>query len=205
VAAATTLCGMTQFLSPVRGEGGQRRPTPQQVEPNRNAGPVLAAGTYRIDPTRTRVRFTIKETFGLMTTRGTFTVRDGTVEVAANPEDSSTTATLDAASFKTDKPKRDKTVVSKSFLHATDHPTITFSTTRLAQENGSWVLHGQLTVRGQASPVALTLTSCAATVDGCRFIATTRVDRYATPVRAARGLIGRHLDVELDVYAVTGR
>jgi polyisoprenoid-binding protein YceI len=172
---------------------------------NTASRPALAAGTYRIDATRSRVRFTIKETFGLTTVRGTFTVRDGTVEVAANPEDSSTTAALDATSFTTDKPKRDATVVSKRFLDATNHPTITFSTTRLAQENGSWVLHGQLTVRGQASPVALTLTSCAATVDGCRFIATTRIDRHATPVRAARGLIGRHLDVELDVYAVTRR
>jgi polyisoprenoid-binding protein YceI len=167
--------------------------------------PALAAGTYRVDPTRSRVRFTIKEAFGLMTVRGTFTVRDGTVEIAANPTDSSTTAAVDAASFTTDKPKRDATVVSKSFLDAANHPTMTFSTSRLASEGGSWVLHGQLTVRGQATPVALTLTSCAATVDGCRFVATTRIDRHATPVRAARGLIGRYLDVELDVYAVTGR
>jgi polyisoprenoid-binding protein YceI len=196
---------MTRFLSPVRGEGGQRPPTPQQIKPNRSAGPALATGTYRIDPTRSRIRFTIKETFGLTTTRGTFTIRDGTVEIAANPEDSSTTAAVDAASFTTDKPKRDATVVSKSFLDAANHPTMTFSTSRLADEGGSWVLHGQLTVRGQATPVALTLTSCAATVDGCRFVATTRIDRHATPVRTARGLIGRYLDVELDVYAVTGR
>jgi polyisoprenoid-binding protein YceI len=167
--------------------------------------PALAAASYRIDPTRTRVRFTIKETFGLTTTRGSFTVRDGTVDIAAVPENSTASATLDAASFKTDKAKRDATVVSKSFLDATNHPTITFTTTRLVREDDSWVLHGQLTVRGQACPVALTLTGCAATVDGCRFTATTRVDRRATPVRAGRGLIGRFLDIELDVYAVVAR
>jgi polyisoprenoid-binding protein YceI len=164
--------------------------------------PALAAGTYRIDPARSRVHFTIKEAFGLQTTRGTFTVRDGTVVVAAVPEDSTASATIDAASFATDKAKRDKTVVSKRFLDAATHPTITFATTRLTREDGRWVLHGTLTVRGSQCPVALTIGRAAATVDGCRFTAVTRVDRHATPVRVARGMIGRYLDVELDAYAV---
>jgi len=165
--------------------------------------PTLAAGTYRIDPARSRVRFTIKETFGLMTTHGTFTIRDGTVVVATVPEESTATATIDAASFTTDKDRRDKTVVGKNFLDAATHPTITFATTRLTREDGRWVLHGVLGVRGSECPVALTIGRAAATVDGCRFTAVTRVDRYATPVRAARVFIGRYLDVELDVYAVT--
>jgi polyisoprenoid-binding protein YceI len=164
--------------------------------------PALAAGTYRIDPARSRVRFTIKETFGLMTTHGTFTIRDGTVVVATVPEESTATATIDAASFTTDKARRDSTVVGKGFLRADAHPTITFATTRLAREDGRWVLHGVLTVRGSQCPVALTIGRAAATVDGCRFTASTRVDRLATPVRAARGVIGRYLDIELDVYAV---
>jgi polyisoprenoid-binding protein YceI len=170
--------------------------------PHIETRPALATGTYRIDPARSRVRFTIKEAFGLQTTGGTFTVRDGTVVVATVPEQSTATATIDAASFTTDKARRDKTVVGKNFLDAATHPTITFATTRLAREDGRWVLHGVLGVRGSQCPVALTIGRAAATVDGCRFTATARVDRYATPVRAGRGLIGRYLDIELDVYAV---
>jgi hypothetical protein len=77
-----------------------------------------------------------------------------------------------------------------------------FATTRLAREDGRWLLHGSLRVRGAECPVVLTVGRAAATVDGCRFTAVTRVDRRATPVRVARGMIGRYLDVELDVYAV---
>lgn len=169
---------------------------------NLEARPALATGTYRIDPARSRVRFAIKEGFGLMTARGTFTIRDGTVEIAADPERSTARATIDAGSFTTDKPKRDATVVSKTFLDASAHPTMTFTGTRLARQDGTWVLHGRLAVRGHTCDVALALTRISATVDGCRFTATTRIDRRATPVRAARGLIARHLDVELDVYAL---
>jgi polyisoprenoid-binding protein YceI len=164
--------------------------------------PLIAAGTYRIDAARSRVRFRIKETFGLTTTHGTFAVKDGTVVIATVPEESTVTANLAAGSFTTDKARRDRTVVSKRFLDAERHPTIAFTGTRLVRSGGSWTLHGTLTVRGGSCPVSLTLASAAATVDGCRFTASARVDRCATPVRAARGIIGRHLDVELDVYAV---
>jgi polyisoprenoid-binding protein YceI len=190
---------MTQNLNPVRGGGGQRPPTSTPIQPE---SITVATGTYRIDPVRSRLRFTIKETFGLMTTRGTFTIRDGTVKIAADPATSSAAATIDAASFKTDKAKRDRTVVSKSFLDATTYPTIRFDSTAVQQDGTAWVVPGWLTVRGKATPVTLTIGRAAATVDGCRFTATARVDRYATPVRAGRGLIGRYLDIELDVYAV---
>jgi polyisoprenoid-binding protein YceI len=166
---------------------------------NIGSRPALAPGTYRIDPARSRVRFAIKEGFGLMTARGTFTIRDGTVSVSASG--SSATATLDVASFKTDKPRRDAVVVSKRFLDAAAHPTMTFTSTRLEHVDGTWTLTGLLTVRGVVSEVPLRLVSGTATVDGCRFTATARVDRHAFGVTTARGMIARWLDVEFDVYA----
>jgi polyisoprenoid-binding protein YceI len=136
-----------------------------------------------------------------MTARGTFTIREGTVSVSADGSGSSATATLDVASFKTDKPKRDSTVVSKRFLDAAAHPTMTFTSTRLDHVGDAWTLTGLLTVRGVVSEVSLRLVSGAATADGCRFTATARVDRCAAGVTVARGMIARWLDVEFDVYA----
>jgi polyisoprenoid-binding protein YceI len=190
---------MTQNLNRLRSGDGQRPPTPAPIKPD---SITVATGTYRIDPARSRLRFTIKETFGLMTTRGTFTIRDGTVKITADPASCEAAATIDAASFKTDKAKRDSTVVSKSFLDATNYPTIRFDSVAVERDGAGWVVRGQITVRGEASPVRLTIGRAAATVDGCRFTATARVDRHATPVRAARGMIARHLAVELDVYAI---
>jgi polyisoprenoid-binding protein YceI len=171
---------------------------------NSQTRPAVATGSYRIDPARSRVRFAIKEAFGLMTARGTFTIRDGTVKVAADPEASSATATIDAASFATDKAKRDSTVVSKRFLDATAYPTMRFASTTVVRSGDAWVVGGNLTVRGTTAPVELIIERAVATVDGCRFTATARVDRYATPVRVMRGMIARYLDIELDVYAVAG-
>jgi len=165
--------------------------------------PLLATGTYRIDPARSRVHFTIRELFGLVRARGTFTIRDGTVDIAAEPAASATTATIDAASFTTDKPKRDAHVVSKQFLDAARYPTIRFDSAAVVRAGDAWEVRGDLTVRGETSPVTLTVGRAAATLDGCRFTATGRVDRYATPVRAGRPFITRYLNVELDVYAVS--
>jgi polyisoprenoid-binding protein YceI len=169
---------------------------------NIESRPALAPGAYRIDPARSRVRFAIKEGFGLMTARGTFTVRDGIVSVSAEPEASSATATVDVASFKTDKPRRDSVVVSTRFLNAAAHPTMRFASTRLACVDGTWTLTGLLTACGVVSEVSLHLVDGAATVTGCRFAATARIDRHAFGVTAARGLVARWLDVEFDIYAV---
>ena len=172
---------------------------------NIGSRPTLASGTYRIDPARSRVRFAIKEAFGLMTARGTFTIRDGTVTVSPDSSASSATATLDVASFKTDKPKRDSTVISKRFLDAAAHPTMTFTSTRLIDSGGTWTLTGLLTMRGVVSEVSLRLVSGATTVDGCRFTATARVDRCAAGVTVARGMISRWLDVEFDAIFNSAR
>jgi polyisoprenoid-binding protein YceI len=158
--------------------------------------PVIAPGTYRIDPKHTIIRFTTRHLFGLGGVRGTFAVRDGTVVVAADPRQSRATAVVDAASFDTGNPRRDKDVRSTNFLAAEAYPDISFTSTELAADAaGNWTLTGSLTVRDATSNLTLILGDAS----GHRFRATTRIDRYAFGVTRGKGMAARYLDLDLDI------
>jgi polyisoprenoid-binding protein YceI len=163
--------------------------------------PSIATGTYRIDASRTTVRFAIRETFGLTTCRGTFTVRDGTVTVADDPAASSVRVGIDAASFKTDRPKRDAHVKSADFLEVDTYPEIRFTSTRLSYGDDGWSLAGVLTAHGRSAPVTLRLLDGGQTPSGCRFTAATTVDRTAFGVTKAVGFIRTDLRIEIEVHA----
>jgi polyisoprenoid-binding protein YceI len=157
-----------------------------------------STGTFAIDAARSRIRFDTSHSFGIGPVHGTFAVRDGTVTLAADPARSTATARVDAASFTTDKPKRDSDVRSKRFLDAHAYPDLLFVSNRLSHDGDRWLLHGTLTARGNPAPVTLEITSAMADTEGCRFSARTRIDRYAHRV-GPRGIAGRYLDVELDI------
>jgi polyisoprenoid-binding protein YceI len=77
-----------------------------------------------------------------------------------------------------------------------DHPQITFRSTELVQGGAAWRLRGQITARGTSAPAELTITEAAASEDVLQIRATTWVDRYAHGLIKAKGLAGRHLDME---------
>ena len=162
--------------------------------------PALTTGTYAIDPARTQVAFGIQELWHTVT--GTFACSGGRVVVADRLEDCAVEAHLDAASFTTDKPRRDRDVRSRRFLDVATHPEIVFTGSGVRVDASGWVLSGTLHAHGEQAPVDLVIESVEPTPDGLRARATAQVDRRALGVAAGRGLIGRLLDVTLDVVAV---
>jgi polyisoprenoid-binding protein YceI len=158
-----------------------------------------AVGTYRIDPERTAVAFTVRELFGLVPVRGRLAVAGGTVTVAEDPRCSSVRAEIEVASLRTGIRRRDADLASKRFLDAARYPTMTFTSTAVEQlPGGGWQVRGALAYRDVTAEVVLALAEHA---DG-RFRATTRIDRYAYGVTAGKGFIARYLDVTLDVTTV---
>jgi polyisoprenoid-binding protein YceI len=162
---------------------------------------TITPATYLIDTTRSTVQFVGTHAFGLGAVHGTFAVRDGTVVIAEAPEHSSVSVRMDPASFRTDKARRDADVTGKRFLKVAAYPEMSFASTGLAPSADGWRLTGILTVHGTPAEVLLDLADAAPTADGCRFAATTRIDRYAFGVTGGRGIVGRHLDVRIDVVA----
>ncbi|WP_328460394.1 YceI family protein [Actinoplanes sp. NBC_00393] len=163
---------------------------------------IVRAGTYRIDPARSACRFTATHVLGLKPVTGTMAVTGGTVSVAADPERSIASAELDATSFTTDDPRRDRDVRGKRFLAADTHPEIGFRSTRCRRTADGWQLTGVLAVRGGSCEVTLDLVAAEAADDGYRFVVACVVDRVAAGVTAGRLIIGRQVHINLDIHAV---
>src|SRR5262249_40275846 len=139
--------------------GGPVRCLPRRREPvsamTTTAVPVLAAGSYRIDPATSLVRFTTKHLFGLGAVAGTFRIRSGHVRIGADPLTSTATAVVDSASFRTDKARRDRDVTSKAFLDADNHPTIEVRLSEVRVRRGGCELGGELLVKDVSAPITL--------------------------------------------------
>ncbi|HYR63794.1 MAG TPA: YceI family protein [Actinomycetota bacterium] len=114
-----------------------------------------AAGTWEIDPVHSHVSFVVRHLM-VSKVRGRFGTFSGTIEVAEAPKDSTVQATIDAASIDTGEPNRDAHVRSADFLEVEKFPTITFSASGVAQQQGTeFTLTGDLTIKGITKPVTL--------------------------------------------------
>jgi polyisoprenoid-binding protein YceI len=159
------------------------------------------AGSYRIDPVRSRIAFTTRHLFGLGAVHGTFELQDGVIRIAEPLEDSSAVATISAASFSTGNPSRDRTVRSSRFLDTAAHPRITFTADRLRTTTRYPTLVGRLVVRNRPGTVELQIDQVDQSGRELRARAHTRIDRYAFGVTRSPGFAARHLDIRLDVFA----
>jgi polyisoprenoid-binding protein YceI len=92
-------------------------------------------------------------------------------------------------------------VLSPRLLDAEAHPTMSFTSTELTEDQGQWVLRGQLEVRGVARLVEARIGALRADGATLRVTAQVRVDRHDFGVTAYRGLAARMLTVGLEVVA----
>ncbi|WP_424185908.1 YceI family protein [Actinokineospora sp. G85] len=154
-------------------------------------------GEYRVDPAASTVAFSTRHFFGLGAVKGTFTVVEGAITVADPPTASTVRVVIAADSVNTANPTRDKMVVSKTYLDAANHPTITF----VADSVSPPAVQGDLTVRGTSASVTLTVESAETEGENLTLNATTEIDRYDFGVKAMPGMTGRKLAFTLDVVA----
>src|SRR5215203_1976266 len=119
-------------------------------------GPAPAVGHYRIDPTRTIVRFSTRHLFGLGAVSGTVRLREADFSVTETLS-ATVHAVLDAASFDTGNARRDSDVRSAKYLDVTAYPDITFDSQQVRQHEGKWVAAGTVSAHGVPAPVDLTL------------------------------------------------
>ncbi len=118
-------------------------------------------GIWQLDPYHTQVEFTAKH-LGMMTVRGHFADVTATGDIhPEQPESSSVSVTILAASIRTNHEIRDKDVRGSNFLDVENFPTITFtSTSVVAAGQDKYTLAGDLTIRDQTKPVSLSVTRC---------------------------------------------
>jgi polyisoprenoid-binding protein YceI len=164
----------------------------------------LAQGTYRFDPTKSRVHYTGKHLFGMGTVHATFSIRAGDLRVCEPLATSTVTVTVDAGSFSSANTKRDKDVRSGGLLDVAHYPEITFASESLRQTGDALLVTGTVTAHGHTVGVDVRIDRVTPEGAGIRLHGRAeRLDRTAFGITGSRGMVGRYLDLELDAFAVT--
>jgi polyisoprenoid-binding protein YceI len=162
----------------------------------------LTPGTYRIDPTQSQVHYSGKHMFGMGTVRATFSIAGGELRVGDTLASSRTVVTVDATSFSSNNARRDNDVRSAGLLDVDRYPTITFESDSLRQAEDGWVAPGSVTAHGHTVPVDVRIDRATGEGAGIRLHGRAeRLDRTAFGITGSRGMVGRYLNLELDVFA----
>ena len=163
---------------------------------------VLAPGSYRLDPTKSRVHYTGKHMFGMGTVHGTFSIHDDELRIREPLATSGATVTVDAASFSSANAKRDKDVRSAGLLDVAQYPLITFASDGLEQSGDALLVTGTVTAHGQTVGVEVRIDRIIHEATGIRLHGRAEhLDRTAFGITGSRGMVGRYLDLEVDAFA----
>jgi len=166
---------------------------------------IPRAGTYRLDPQRSKVSYSGRHMFGMGVVHATFIIRSGELRVADPITASTVTVTVDAGSFESHNRKRDNDVRGASLLDVAAYPDITFVSDGLRTDgdSGRWLMSGTVTAHGNSVPVEVVIREATPDGEGVHLRARAEhLDRYAFGVTKSKGMVGRHLDLDLDVLAV---
>lgn len=117
--------------------------------------PRTAVSTWAIDSAHSNVEFAVKHMM-VSTVKGRFHGVEGVFAIdEAQPERSSITASIDAASVDTGVEQRDEHLRSDDFFNAGKYPQFAFQSTRIEKDGGGWKLTGDLTIRDITRSVVL--------------------------------------------------
>jgi polyisoprenoid-binding protein YceI len=111
---------------------------------------------WQIDTSHSSVTAAVKHMM-LTTVRGGFSGATGVIDFdPAKPEAGAVELRIPAASVNTGDAKRDGHLRSADFLDAQTHPEIVFKSTKVTPKGkNSFVVDGDLTIRGTTKPVAV--------------------------------------------------
>lgn len=174
--------------------------------------PGYIAGTWDLDPVHSTIGFVARHLM-VSKVRGRFTSFEGQIVTAPNPLDSSATATVDLSSVDTGNETRDNDLRSENFFDASAHPKMTYQSTALRPNGDTFLLDGDLTIRGATRPVTLLVEINGFGPDpygGTRagFSATGAIDRtefgitFNAPVPGTSGvMVSENIEIEIEIEA----
>jgi len=174
--------------------------------------PGYVVGTWDIDASHSTVGFSVRHMM-VSKVRGYFREFSGELVTAADPSQSSVTATIDMDSIDTRQAQRDAHIKSADFFDVGNHTVMTFRSTGVRAEGEDWHVSGELTLKGITKPVTLELELNGFGPDaygGTRagFSAKTVVSRsefgvdIAMPMDGGGVVVGDKINVELEIEAV---
>ena len=159
------------------------------------------------DPGYTTVEFAIRNLW--FTVRGRFRDLEGQIVLDENDiGSSSVTARIKVDSVDTGNKRRDAHLLAPDFFDVEKFPEIEFKSTsvRRGRDRDSLDLTGELRIKDRTIPVALSVNEMdrSRSPNGEEFVyysATTELDRRAFGINYGPGMIGRRLQVNINVQA----
>ena len=167
-----------------------------QSVPSGPSSDAIPAGTYVVDTTQSTVAFRAKA-FGLMWVRGTFPVRDGSIEISHGRLTGG--GALAADKIGTGMAPRDWHLRTSHYLNTAEHPKIRVAIDGAALSAES--VRCEVTVRGTAAPVELQLRSVQTDCDTIELIADTTLDRTVYPMLGPWAGVSRLVHLEVKIVA----
>jgi polyisoprenoid-binding protein YceI len=181
---------------------------------DRRSEELMAREQWDIDPSHSSIGFVVKHMV-FAKVRGGFDKFTGVIDADPHqPEQSSVTATIEAASINTREAQRDAHLRSPDFLDAGQHPQIEFRSKKVIGGQGDrFKVVGDLTIRGTTREVALDAERTGMGKDPwgkerAGFAARTSLDRkdyglkWNQLLEAGGVLVGDRVDIEIEVEAV---
>jgi len=174
--------------------------------------PGYLTGTWQIDPAHSDVSFSVRHMM-VSKVKGRFGTFSGTIVTAENPLESTVTAEIDASSIDTNQAQRDNHIRSADFFEVEKYPNITFSSTSVEPHGDDYLVHGELTIKGNTRSVPLKLELNGFSPDpfgGIRagFTATTEISRkdfgvdIDMPMDGGGVVVGDKITITLEIEAV---
>jgi polyisoprenoid-binding protein YceI len=128
---------------------------------------TFAQTNWKIDNSHSKLGFSVTHLM-VSETEGKFKIYEGTVSSKSDLDftDASIDFSVDVNSINTDDEKRDGHLKSPDFFDAANHPKITFKATSMkpTKVKTTYVLEGDLTIRGVTKKVELTAIGTSKTV-----------------------------------------
>lgn len=120
------------------------------------AGPLVATGSYEIDPVHSRIGFVARHAM-VTKVRGSFNEFAGTGWFDADdPSRSHLELTIQASSIDTRNADRDEHIRTNDFLDVAQFPTLSFASTGFEQlAEAVFRISGDLTIRGVTKNIAI--------------------------------------------------
>ncbi len=118
--------------------------------------PGYRAGTWAIDPSHSEVSFTVRHMM-VSKVRGRFDDFSGQIVTAADPTDSTVSAEITLASISTGNAQRDEHLRSPDFFATDEHPAMSYRSTAVRPVGSTWIVEGELTLKGTTRSVPLSL------------------------------------------------
>jgi polyisoprenoid-binding protein YceI len=113
-------------------------------------------GRWQIDPANSAVTFTVQHML-VNTLHGRFNAFSGEVVTAEDPLASTVTAAIETSSIDSNDRERDGHLRAPEYLDVEAHPHMGYRSTALREDAGTYMLEGELTLKGVSRPVPLRL------------------------------------------------